>query len=148
MVCTFFGHRDLCGGYENRLEALLTDLIENKNVTRFYVGNEGSFDYTVRRTLGEIKRKYPHIDYAVVLAYPTHRSDDALNGITIYPEGLESVPPRYAINKRNLWMIEQADYVVVYVKVSFGGAARCKEIAEKKGKIVFNLADYMSFKIF
>ena len=141
MVCTFFGHRDLCGGYEDKLEELLTDLIENKNVTRFYVGNEGSFDYTVRRALSECKKKYPHIDYAVVLAYLTQKSDDALKGISIYPEGLENVPLIYAINKRNLWMIEQADYVVVYVKASLGGPARCKEIAEKKGKIIFNLAE-------
>ena len=38
-------------------------------------------------------------------------------------------------------MIEQSDYVVTYVKYTVGGAAQFKEYAEKKGKIVINLAD-------
>ncbi|MEE1280074.1 MAG: hypothetical protein UHH95_04500 [Oscillospiraceae bacterium] len=43
---------------------------------------------------------------------------------TIYPDGLEGVPPNYAISRRNMWMIDNADYVVTYVKYIVGGAAR------------------------
>ena len=57
---------------------------------------------------------------------------------SIYPEGLEKTPPRFAIYKRNLWMIEKSDIVVTYVK-NVGGAATFKEISEKKGKTVFNI---------
>lgn len=37
-------------------------------------------------------------------------------------------------------MIEQSDYVVTYVKYTIGGASKFKELAEKKKKIVINIA--------
>lgn len=37
-------------------------------------------------------------------------------------------------------MIEQSDYVVTYVNHNFGGAARFKELAERKHKTVINIA--------
>lgn len=80
----------------------------------------------------------------MVLAYmPKEKAKSRYDDLdfTIYPEGLENTPPKYAIVTRNRWMINMSDYVVVYVKHSFGGAAQFKELAEKKGKIVINLAD-------
>jgi hypothetical protein len=59
---------------------------------------------------------------------------------TVFPEGLEKIPPRFAISKRNRWMIEHSDYVVTYVRHSFGGAAQFKALAEKKGKKAIELA--------
>ncbi len=85
---------------------------------------------------------YPHIRYAVVLAYmPGERAalDTADYSDTIYPDGLESTPLRYAISKRNRWMLRQADTVGTYVTYSTGGAAQFKALAEKKGKRVINL---------
>lgn len=38
-------------------------------------------------------------------------------------------------------MIEHSDYVISYVKYDIGGAARFKELAEKKNRIVINIAD-------
>ena len=40
-TCTFFGHRDTSKEIEPMLKSALTDLIENKRVDMFYVGNEG-----------------------------------------------------------------------------------------------------------
>lgn len=143
MVCTFFGHRDTPQGVESMLKKALIDMIENKNVDLFYVGNQGRFDTMVRKNLMRLKEDYPHISYAVVLAYMPGEKDpngDAEDFSTIYPDGLESTPPKFAINKRNRWMVEQSDYVVTYVKRTFGGAAQFKALAEKKGKYVINLA--------
>lgn len=67
--CTFFGRRDTSKAIEPILRSVLTDLIENKNVDMFYVGNHGHFDGMVRENLKFFKRSYPHIRYAVVLAY-------------------------------------------------------------------------------
>ncbi len=139
MTCTFFGHWDTPAMVWEKLRLLLKDLIENKNVDTFYVGNQGNFDFMVRKSLEGLKREYPHINYAVVLAYITGDGSGLGYKDSIYPEGLENVPPKYAIVKRNRWMIDRADYVVVYVKHNFGGAAQFKNIAENKGKIVLNL---------
>lgn len=141
MVCTFFGHKDTPKEIEPTLRSTLIDLIENKNVTVFYVGNNGSFDTMVRRQLEDLSHTYP-ITYSIVLAYlPTKKSeyDDYTN--TILPEGIEIKPKRFAISYRNKWMVEQADIVVTYVTHSFGGAAKFKELAEKQGKIIIELSE-------
>ena len=140
MVCTFFGHKDTPKEIEPTLRSTLIDLIENKNVTVFYVGNNGNFDTMVRRQLEDLSRIYP-ITYSVVLAYlPTEKNkyDDLSN--TIYPEGLETVPKRFAISWRNEWMIQQSDIVVTYVTHALGGASQFKDIAKRKGKFILELA--------
>ena len=51
----------------------------------------------------------------------------------VYPP-LETVPYRYAIIRRNEWMIDQADIVIDPVRYSWGGAARSLEYAKRKKK--------------
>ncbi len=108
----------------------------------FFVGDKGHFDALARSVLRDLKREYPQIDYAVVLAY-LPRSHDIYDDFsdTLYPEGLELVPPRYAIVRRNLWMLERADFVVAYVERDWGGAAQFVRKAERAGKKVINLAE-------
>ena len=141
MTATFFGHMDTPKEIEPTLRTTLIDLIENKNVTVFYVGNNGNFDAMVRRQLENLSQTYP-ITYSMVLAcLPTKKSeyDDYTN--TILPEGIETAPKRFAISYRNKWMIQQSDMVVTYVTHSFGGAAQFKEMAVKQGKTVIELSE-------
>lgn len=143
MICTFFGHREVPESIENDLQRVLIDLIKNKDVNLFYVGNQGNFDALVRKNLKYLKSIFPNINYYVVLAYmPKESSKLNTNNFsdTIYLDGLELTPPKYAIDKRNRWMLNQSEYVVTYVKTTFGGAYKFKNLAEKKGKIVINLA--------
>lgn len=145
MICTFFGHRDTPEAIEPILYATLVDLIENKNVDSFYVGNHGMFDSLVRKVLKQLKFSYPHINYAVVLAYmPSKSATSIFKDIseTVYPEGVEKIPPKYAIIERNRWMTDRSDYIVTYAKYTIGGAVKFKSLAEKKGKIVLNLSDF------
>ena len=141
MTVTFFGHKDTPKEIEPTLRSTLINLIENKNVTVFYVGNNGNFDAMVRRQLEDLSQTYP-ITYSVVLAYlPTKKSeyDDYTN--TILPEGIETVPKRFAISWRNKWMVQQSDVVVTYVTHSFGGATQFKDMAERHGKTVIELSE-------
>ena len=142
MTCTFFGHRDTPDEVVPKLKSALIDLIEKQGVDAFYVGNHGKFDFMVYKALKKLKENYPHIKYSVVLAYiPKRKSEyDTIDYTdTVYPEGLENVPPKYAITKRNLWMINRADIVVTYVRSIVGGAAQFKEEAQKKGKQIIEL---------
>ena len=141
MVCTFFGHKDTRKEIEPTLRSTLIDLIENKNVNAFYVGNNGNFDTMVRHQLEDLSKTYP-ITYSVVLAYlPTEKNKYDNLTDTIYPEGLETVPKRFAISWRNKWMIQQADIIVTYVTHNFGGAAQFKEMAERLNKFVVEVSD-------
>ena len=144
MTVTFFGHADTPDGVEPLLADTLRDLIEHQGATQFYVGNKGNFDRMVRKQLRRLSSEYPHIHYAVVLAYmPGKRSEccEADDTDTIFPEEIARAHPRYAISHRNRWLVERADTVVTYVIYSFGGAAQFKELAEKKGKRIISLAD-------
>ncbi len=142
MVCTFFGHRDSPQEIKADLSATISELIEIYDVDTFYVGNQGNFDRMVREVLMSLRSKYSHIKYAVVLSYlPNEKKALGLEDYfdTIYPEGLENVPPKFAISARNRWLVEHSHIVVTYVKYSWGGAAQFKKLAEKRGKTVINL---------
>ncbi len=76
MIATFFGHRYAPQKIEPALCEALSDLIKNKNVDLFYVGNHGGFDRAVRRCLKALKLRYPHIKYYVV-AYVTDITGNA-----------------------------------------------------------------------
>ena len=141
-VCTFFGHHDCPAEVKPKLREVLTDLIENHSVDLFYVGNKGAFDRMVRSVLRGLAQEYTHIHYAVVLErLPVKHSEDDPEDYsdTMLPEGIEEVPPRFAIVWRNKWMLRQADYVVTYVTHSWGGAAQFAEMAVRQQKTVINV---------
>ena len=66
--------------------------------------------------------------------------DSDLYDSTIYPP-IENTPMRYAISKRNEWMILNSDIVVAYVKRSYGGAYKTLQFAYRNQKKIINLAD-------
>ena len=139
-ACTFFGHRDCPETLKPKLRSTIIDLIENHNVDMFYVGKQGQFDAMVRSTLKKLKQEYPHIDYAVVLAYmPGKPSEYEDYSDTIFPEGLETVHPRYAISWRNNWMLTHSDYVITYITHTCGCAARFAKKATRSKEIVINI---------
>ena len=141
-ACTFFGHRDCPRASKAKLREVLIDLIENHNVDMFYVGHQGAFDALVGGVLQELAQEYPHVQYAVVLAYMPSESSGLVDySDTMLPEGIELVHPRYAISWRNNWMLQKADFVVAYVGHSWGSAAQYVQKAVRSGKTVINLYD-------
>ena len=58
----------------------------------------------------------------------------------VYPP-LEKVPFRFAISKRNEWMVDNADIIIGYVKNQYGGAYKILEYAKRQRKNIINLAD-------
>ena len=133
-TCCFFGHREVTHNIRPKLTAIIEKLITEYSVTEFYVGNQGQFDSMVYSVLKELKSKYPQIRYIVVLAYmPDEHIKEMYGEDTLFPDGLESVPRKYAISKRNDWMIQQSGIAVCYVYKITGGAAKFREKCVKKG---------------
>ncbi len=142
-ICTFFGHRDCPAKIRPILKSTIENLIVNHGVNLFYVGNQGQFDAYVRGLLRELTEKYPHIRYAVVLAYmPGVVSEYEDYSDTMLPEGIEAVHPRFAISWRNDWLLRQADFVVTYITHTWGGAYKYAEKAKKQGKPVIDIARF------
>ena len=133
-TCCFFGHREVTHNIREKLTAIIKKLITEDGVTEFYVGNQGQFDRMVYSVLKELKSKYPQIKYTVVLAYmPDEHIKDVYGNDTLFPDGLENVPKKFAISKRNDWMIQQSGIAVCYVYKITGGAAKFREKCVKKG---------------
>ena len=143
-ACTFFGHRDAPETIKPSLREAIVELIEKYGVDTFYIGDRGAFDLMAKNIIQELCEVYPQIRYSVVLAYlPQKRNefDTCDFSDTIFPEGIEAAPKRYAISWRNNWMLKRADHVICYVNHSWGGAAQFVEKAIKQGKVVLNLVD-------
>ena len=142
MTVTFFGHRNTPSDIGEPAEKLLMQLIEEDGADDFLVGSKGNFDRMIYAKLKKLQKKYPQIKVKIVLAHMPGTARERENfSDTVLPEEIAVSHPRYAINKRNEWMISRADTVVTYVQGVTGGAAKYKQYAEKKGKTVINLAD-------
>ena len=146
MIVTFCGHRDFVETAE--AEKQLTMFLEKyarENVRLVcYNGGYGNFDYFAAKCVQRMQEQYSNIRNCLVLPYIdqpfldriaifTNRFDE-----TIYPP-LESVPRKYAIIRRNEWMVDSADIVIAYVKYSWGGAARTLEYARRKKKNIIQI---------
>ena len=139
MTCCFFGHRDTPYQIKNDLRDLLIKLIKEKKIDRFLVGNNGNFDGLVISVLSELQPQFPDLQCFVVLyAYHPHKQEQYLLE-TLYPAELETAPPRFAIDRRNRWMLAQSDLVVGYIAYSTGGASHFFNLARKHGKETYNL---------
>lgn len=131
-ACTFFGHSD-CPDLHAELKDAVVRLVE-AGVDMFYVGNQGGFDAQVHSVLSKLG-----VRYAVVLAYLPKAAYCYDISDTMFPEGLELVHPRFAIDRRNRWMLERSEYVVTYVHHGWGGAAKFAAMAERQGKQIIRL---------
>ena len=146
MIITFFGHSNCLfnDDIKKQLKNILLDEIIKNPISKFYLGGYGDFDGLCLRTLRELKHDFPTIEILFITPYldknysklelAKYYYDDV-----IFPP-IESVPRKFAILKRNEWMVEQADLVIAYVKYSWGGAAKTLEYAKRKKKAIINLA--------
>ena len=120
----------------NKLETLIT----TQGATEFLLGGYGDFDGTAARVVKALKVKYPHIISTLVIPYIDRDYNKELYDGSVFPP-IESVPKRFAISKRNEWMVQCADIIIAYVKYSWGGARATLEYAKRKKKEIINLAD-------
>ncbi len=132
MICTFFGHRDTPSGIKPILRNILIDLIENQGADKFYAGNQGNFDAMVQSQLEDLSKTH-NISYNVVLAYLPDKNDEPIP-CSVYPEGIEIVPRKFAICYRNKWMLNKADTVICYITHHSSGTGQFVELAEIKEK--------------
>ena len=146
---SFFGHRDYNDNEEDNLRVLsqMEFAIKNLNIQSFMIGCNGGFDKCVIRYLYNLKKeKYPGIKIYLVLDYLDRNFDEYDTKVLekycdeiLYPP-IEKVMKRYAIYYRNKWMVDNSEYVIFYVKHSWGGASKMMEYAKKCGKKYTNIA--------
>ena len=141
MIVTFCGHRQVENEDQVRqwLENAVDGLIR-EGADVFYLGGYGGFDRIALSVVNKAKETHPELRAVLVLPYLDRSMDlDAYDG-SIYPP-LEKVPRRFAISRRNRWMVDQADVVVAYVIHEWGGAATTLRYAEAKKKTIIRFPE-------
>ena len=145
MIISFCGHSDYLSNLEDeeRLLKLFEKVIENRQVD-FYLGGYGAFDNFALKCAKKYKKKYPTARLVFVTPYLGKWLNDRKEFLTktydeiVYPN-LERTPPKFAISKRNEWMIKQSDFVFGYVSTHYGGAYNSLLFAKRHKKSYMNL---------
>lgn len=148
MIITFCGHRDFqeTGDIKARLTGILAALATQEETLICYIGGYGAFDRFAAQCVKEAQKTANNIRNRLVVPYLTAAMQKELKeregffDEVIYP-ALENVPPRFAILRRNEWMVEQADLVIGYITHNFGGASKTWQYASRKGVALINLAE-------
>ena len=146
MNVTFCGHSKIAIDEKEKLHLLsiLEQLLKSEPVCNFYLGGYGNFDKLCFETLTQLKGKYSNITTIFVTPY-IHKGYAKLEFAkdyyddTVYPP-LEHVPLRYCISKRNVWMVDNAEMVIAYVKYGTGGSCKTLNYAKSKRLKIINIA--------
>lgn len=134
MIIAFCGH-DSVPDYDKVREWLscVLDPFLYEDELIFYLGGYGEFDRIAASVVWQKKQQNSNAKSVLVLPYINRKYNTELHDYTVFPP-IESVPPRYAISKRNEWMVFKADVVIAYVTHGWGGASETLEYARRKKK--------------
>lgn len=136
LSCFFIGHRDSGEELYPLLQREIERHIVEYGVREFIVGHYGRFDGMAARAVREAKAAHPDILLTLLLPYlDASPLPEGFDG-SVYPDGLETVPKRYAIIRANRMMIDRCDYLIAHVKYNYGGAHRCLEYARSKSIVI------------
>ena len=112
----------------------------------FFLGGYGNFDSFAWSCAKKYKEKHRQAKLVYITPYVlTDKRNDPFEykksrfDLVLYP-GLENVPPKFAISRRNRWMVEQADLVIAYITHTYGGAYATYTHAKRKKKLLYNIA--------
>lgn len=150
MVISFLGHRFLygCEGLTERIEKAIMENADYGDDIVFFCGGYGDFDDLSARVCRSMRGKWKKSEIVFVTPYMTVAQQEKMKAwidlglydSIIYPP-LEKVPLKFAIQKRNEWMIDQSDFIIAYVDHSYGGAYQSLNYARRKKKRIVNLAE-------
>ena len=150
MVITFIGHSSIFS--EKDIKSLvikhLLDHIRNYESIVCFLGGYGQFDSLCAHACKELKQINPRIQTVFVTPYITLSEQEKIKELkesglydqVFYPP-IENTPLRYAISKRNEWMIKNSDLIIAYVNKNYGGAYKSLQLAKRQNKHVINICD-------
>ena len=131
MIITFCGHGDFIKTekIENTLIELLKFFAKGRETIDCYCGGYGRFDGFAAECVRKAKKDFENIRNCLIIPYIPLSFQEKIKYLNdyydeiIYPP-LKNIPAKYAIIKRNEWMVDKADLLIAYVKHSWGGAAK------------------------
>lgn len=144
-VCAFFGHSELFQDISTQLEDAIIGAID-QGYDIFWCGGYGTFDRNAAAIAHNLQKRYPHIQTVLILAYLPEQPLPELYNYSIFPEGIEIGPPRFAISRRNQWIVKHCDSAICYVNHSYGGAYTAFQSLKHQNKVLTNLGSFPSHR--
>ena len=135
-VCSGFGHREVFENISERISSAVRMAAE-QGCEMFYTGAMGRFDEMFSSEVRALKKDYPNIKLICIKPYMTNEINTqgeylyTLYDDIIIPTELADVHYKAAITKRNQWIIQRSDLVIVYTKRNYGGAYNAKHYAQR-----------------
>ena len=140
--CFFIGHREASSELLPLLNNAIKAHITRYGVTNFIVGHYGGFDQLAAKAVIAAKKCHPEITLSLLLPYhPAERPVETPYGFdgTYYPEGMETVPRKFAIVQANKRMVDNVDWLIAYVHHGASNSRKIMEYAQIKGISYINL---------
>ena len=135
ITCFMTGNHDAPQEIYPRILAEVKRHITEFGVAEFFVGAYGSFDSMAKRAVIEAKRTYPDVRLTLVMHYLNCRKYEMIQKEfdgSIYPDGLERSPMRFAIVRGNRIMAENTDFLIIYSANMAGNTRRLMDYAAEK----------------
>ena len=152
MTITFSGHSVISSSdkVKEMVKVQIRNNISNVEDVTCYLGGYGDFDHICALACKELKEEYTGIELVYVTPYISLSEQEKIKAMqsyglcdtSVYPP-IENVPPRFAISKRNEWMINNADLIISYVNHNHGGAYKSLQVAKRKKKKIINICDFI-----
>ncbi len=145
-TCCGFGHRDVFQNIEETLDLFIEKAI-SKGCTLFYTGAMGDFDSIFSSAVRKAKHKHPRLDIKLICVKPylTKELNDnkeyyyAMYDDIIIPTELADVHFKSIITKRNEWIIDNSDIVIIYTVRDYGGAYNSLKYAKRRSKTIYTI---------
>jgi len=151
MTISFAGHASIPSSpsIKEAVKEQIYCLLDSQHMI-CYLGGYGDFDRVCAQACRELKQERADIELVYVTPYMNLREQKKLTKLQhcdhydaiIYPP-IESTPPKFAISKRDEWMVTNADVIIAYVEHNFGGAYRSLQIAKRRKKKIINIYDLL-----
>ena len=150
MIIAFIGHSFVPSGakVKERVKEEIRKNILKESHIMCYLGGYGGFDEICACACRELKKECGRIEIIYITPYFSLSDQEKIKEMeryglydaSIYPP-IENVPKRFAILKRNEWIMSNADLVIAYVDRDYGGAYKALCGAKRKKKKIINLCD-------
>lgn len=144
-ACCGFGHREVFENISNELDNAIAQAVELGCKT-FYTGAMGKFDMLFSSAVRKVKKKHPDIMLICVKPYMTKEINENhiyYSGLyyddIIIPTELTGIHYKAAIKKRNHWIVNHSDLVIIYAVRKYGGAYNALRYSIENSKAVIRL---------
>ena len=142
----FIGHKEVENFFnveQQQIHDNVIKLLDEKEFVEFYIGRNGEFDIMVASVIKGIQRDRGTYNNCLILVLPYDVADmdsyeEYYNEVMI-PRELYKVHYKAAIEKRNEWIIDNTDLMIMHVTKEEGNSAKCLKKAQELGREIINI---------